>query len=315
MVELREIFDIEYGNQFDLNKMTLSVIGVNFISRSAKNNGLSAVVRPIKEVEPYDDGSITVTMGGSLLSAFIQPKPFYTAQNIKVLTPKSKMDVAQKAFYCVVIAFNRFRYSTFGREANSTFNEILVPALDEIPEWIGGYDIEQFNDAINPAISVPSPRLDAQCWQSFKYRDLFEIERGRGPRKKDLDGTGRTPVITSSDSNNGLTAVTNESPTHAKNTIGVNRNGSVAEAFYQPEPFCSTEDVHIFTPKFSMNKYIAMFLCSLIKAEKYRYSYGRKWGITRMQESIIRLPATSSGEPDWEFMESYIKSLPFSSAI
>jgi hypothetical protein len=29
----------------------------------------------------------------------------------------------------------------------------------------------------------------------------------------------------------------------------------------------------------------------------------------------IKLPATPQGEPDWEFMENYIKSLPYSSSL
>lgn len=30
---------------------------------------------------------------------------------------------------------------------------------------------------------------------------------------------------------------------------------------------------------------------------------------------MIKLPVNSSGKPDWQFMEEYIKSLPFSSQI
>jgi hypothetical protein len=104
-------------------------------------------------------------------------------------------------------------------------------------------------------------------------------------------------------------------PLHLGNTIGVNRNGSVGEAFYQPEPFCSTEDVHIFTPKFKLNVYIALFLTTLIRQEKYRFGYGRKWGIERMKISTIRLPITEQSEPDWQYMENYIKTLPYSSQL
>jgi len=64
-----------------------------------------------------------------------------------------------------------------------------------------------------------------------------------------------------------------------------------------------------------LNKYIAMFLITLICKEKYRYSYGRKWGIDRMNNTLIKLPITSDGKPDFAFMESYIKTLPYSSAI
>jgi hypothetical protein len=58
-----------------------------------------------------------------------------------------------------------------------------------------------------------------------------------------------------------------------------------------------------------------MFLIPLIQKEKYRFNYGRKWGLARMNESIIRLPAQADGEPDWGFMESFVKSLPYSKSI
>ncbi|MCZ9990027.1 hypothetical protein OFR29_09340 [Brachyspira hyodysenteriae] len=67
-----------------------------------------------------------------------------------------------------------------------------------------------------------------------------------------------------------------------------------------------------------LNKYIALFLVTVISKEKYRFNYGRKWGITRMEKTTIKLPAkfiNDKYEPDWEYMENYIKSLPYSSSI
>ena len=64
-----------------------------------------------------------------------------------------------------------------------------------------------------------------------------------------------------------------------------------------------------------MNIHIAFFLIPLIRKEKYRYSYGRKWGIGRMNESLIKLPVNKKGEPDFKFMEDYIKSLPYSKQL
>lgn len=101
---------------------------------------------------------------------------------------------------------------------------------------------------------------------------------------------------------------------HNGNNISINRNGSVGDAFYQPKPFCSTEDVHIFNPKFKLNQYIAMFLIALIHKEKLRYSYGRKLD-SRMNKTVMVLPVDSNNEPNWKFMEDYIKSLPYSSNL
>jgi hypothetical protein len=58
-----------------------------------------------------------------------------------------------------------------------------------------------------------------------------------------------------------------------------------------------------------------MFLCTLIKQEKYRFGYGRKWGIDRMKKTEIRLPMDQNGKIDWLYIDNYIKSLPYSSQI
>lgn len=314
MVELQEIFDINYGHSLELNKLTEFSDGINYISRTAKNNGVSARVLQPDRLEPIQGGTITVSLGGSVLEAFLQNEPFYTGYHIYCLVPKAKMSTAEKLYYCACIRANKYRYS-YGRQANRTLRQLLVPSLSEIPSWINDVDLNPFKGASQAITTNIKIDLDTSDWQAFEYDELFEIERGKGPRIKDLDGTGRIPFITSTDSNNGLTGITNHRAMHKGNVISVNRNGSVAEAFYQAIPFCSTEDVHIFNPKFLLNRYTALFLVALIKKEKYRYSYGRKWGIARMKKSIIKLPVTADGKPDLEFMERYIKTLPFSSSI
>lgn len=316
MVELQELFDIQYGTKLDLNKLELDENGINFVSRTSKNNGVSARVKEIEGVNTMLPGSISVSLGGTkLLSSFVHDEPFYTAQNVAVLVPKTKMTVQEKLYICLCIEKNRFRYSAFGREANRTIKTILVPDLSSIPKWAKSVDIDRYSGASRPITNTKIMPLETNKWKEFKYEQLFDIERGRGPRRKDLDGTGTTPFVTSTDKNNGVTGYTTMKPIHADNTIGVNRNGSVAEAFYQPIPFCSTEDVHVFKPKFDLNKYIAMFLVTLIKKEKYRYNYGRKWGIERMKNSVVKLPIDDAGEPNWKFMEDYIRSVKYSSKI
>ena len=64
-----------------------------------------------------------------------------------------------------------------------------------------------------------------------------------------------------------------------------------------------------------MNKYIAMFLIAVIKANKYRFGYGRKWTIEKMKETVLKLPCTKNGEPDFVYMENYIWELPYSDRI
>ena len=64
-----------------------------------------------------------------------------------------------------------------------------------------------------------------------------------------------------------------------------------------------------------MNKYNALFIVTVIKTNRYRFSYGRKWTLEKMNESVIKLPTRADGTPDFEYMENYIKSLPYSDKI
>ncbi len=313
LVPLNSIFNIEYGNQFDLYKMDLEDPEINFVSRSSQNLGVVARVSKDLDCEPYPAGLITVTLGGTyLLSSFVQQEPFYTAQNIKVLTPKRDMKFKEKIFYCMAIQSNRFRYTSHGREANVTLDHLAVP--DEVPaKWLK-LDVDELMRVNDSALGDKKMVLKNRNWRWFTMSDLFEIKKGKRLTKEDMQ-SGQTPFIGSSELDNGVTAYVDAEPMHEGNTITVAYDGSIGEAFYQPTSYWALDSVNVLYPKFTLNPYVAMFLVALIRKEKYRYSYGRKWHVERMNDSKIKLPVAIKGNPDWKFMEDYIKSLPYSASI
>lgn len=319
MKPMNELFDVTYGNKLDLNKLAeqpLKLGGVNFVGRSSQNQGVSGSVAPISGLKPYEAGLITVALGGSkLLSAFVQEAPFYTAQNVAVLRPRLTMTFQQKLYMCLAIRHNRFRYSAFGREANRTLRTLLVPDLSEFPDWIFHFEKKAAADLETPSIASPTPTLITENWRAFELQQLFDIRKGQRLTKADML-TGITPYIGASDTSNGMTARVGQKAIHAGGTISISYNGSVAEAFFQSEPYWATDDVNVLYPKdFTLTAAIALFLCTIIRQEKYRFNYGRKWHLDRMRESVIKLPATNEGAPDWSYMESYIKTLPYSSQV
>ena len=50
---LKDIAELTYGNKFDLNKMTMNKPSVNFVSRTAINNGISAYVDEKENIKPF----------------------------------------------------------------------------------------------------------------------------------------------------------------------------------------------------------------------------------------------------------------------
>jgi Type I restriction modification DNA specificity domain len=127
LVPLKSLFDIRYGNKFDLYKLEEEKGYIHFVTRSEKNNGVSAKVVNYCGIKPFEPGLITVALGGSVLASFVQQNHFYTAQNVKVLFPKREMNLPEKLYYCMIIKANHYRYAAMGREANKTLQDILVP--------------------------------------------------------------------------------------------------------------------------------------------------------------------------------------------
>ncbi len=318
MIKVSELFNVRYGHSLELNRLTPTSKdqGIPFVSRKMGDNGVAAYVEYITNLDPYPAGELTCALSGNgVLSTFIQERPYYTGFHIACLCPLYNLTKSQLLYYCLCISENRYKYS-YGRQANRTLSDILVPRLEEIPEWVNLTNINYFEniDKAEENNFIPELFHPQTKWNYFKFSSLFELKKGK--RLTTLNMTeGETPFIGAIDNNNGVSAYVGQFPIHEGNTISVNYDGSVAEAFYQPKPFWASDSVNVLYPKFELTPAIAMFLITIIRNEKYRYNYGRKWHLERMRHSQILLPITLNGEPNWEFMEIYIKSLPFSSQL
>ncbi len=317
MTRVGDLFEVTYGHSLELNRLTVvdAAVGVPFVSRKMGDNGISAFVAPIADVAPAPSGSLSCALSGNgILSTFIQDKPFYTAFHVAVLSPKVSLSRQQLLYYCACIEANRFRYS-WGRQANRTLKDIELPSVDEIPNWVHLANPDQFDGRDQPKSTAPVPKLDRSKWQEFRLGTLFTIKKGKRLTKQQ-QRFGHTPFLGAIESNNGVSAFIDREPIHSGGTIAVNYNGSVAEAFYQPSPFWASDDVNVLYPQgFVLTAARAMFLIALIRFEKYRFNYGRKWHLDRMRESTILLPATAAGTPDWEWMSDFIETLNYSASI
>ena len=132
---LNELFEVKYGTSLELNRMTRDSAGINFVARTSKNNGVSAKVARVHDVEPIQGGVLTVAASGSVLETFYQEQPFYSGRDLYYLKPKTAMSRAQLLFYATCIRANQWKYS-YGRQANRTLKALPIPALDSIPDWV-----------------------------------------------------------------------------------------------------------------------------------------------------------------------------------
>ena len=213
-------------------------------------------------------------------------------------------------------------------EIDTIVKDQIIPQLPKKAQkvWLQKYDTApQKQEAM---------KLNTDEWKWFRYDEIFDIKHGFYNKKPEDNPEGDIPFIGATDSNNGVTSHSDletieatsqtgngknaliEEKLFEPNCITVSNDGSVGYAFYQNKVFTCSHSVNpLYLKGHEINPYIALFLCTLIEKERFRWAYGRKWRPIRMPSSMIKLPVTPSGEPDWKFMEDYIKSLPFSKNI
>lgn len=149
--------------------------------------------------------------------------------------------------------------------------------------------------------------LNDREWKGFFISDICDIESGRdiydAERVK-----GHIPYITSTSANNGIKYyVSNINETLEENAISVNRNGSVGYSFYHKYKALYSNDCRKLRLKQRRNEFVSLFVTNQIKQQSEKYNYGYKMGTGRLKRQKIMLPITDDGEPDYDFMEQYIK--------
>ncbi|MEG1673094.1 MAG: restriction endonuclease subunit S [Alistipes sp.] len=340
---INTFFDISYGNKLDMCQMEETADGIHFVTRTATNNGIGGYVKVVNYAESYPARCLTVALGGSIGSTFLQQKIFYTSQNVAVLKPKLELSDEVLLFVATLIQKeSEKRFVAFGRELNKHIKvdfTIKLPAIKGeepiTPDW---NNIELFAKkyiiSILPSRSrkvflgeydrkpiLPTPiSLNNSKWDWFSVKDIFPIiEKCKCSNATEfLEDGDDIAYIGAKKSNNGVMRYVNydESLITKGNCIVFigDGQGSVGYCTYQPNDFIGSTTLLAGYSK-HLNVYVAQFLITVLDLERYRYSFGRKYKKDVIKSSRIKLPATQNGDPDWNFMENYIKSLPYSSNI
>ena len=139
-------------------------------------------------------------------------------------------------------------------------------------------------------------------WGEFKIGNIFEIARGKRHIEKNRK-KGSIPYYSASSVNNGVTDFISNPLFVMGNKIIVT---TFCDAFYVGSTFTASDEITILDNKY-INKYNGLFISNSIMSNKSKYAFGRKAFTERIKEQIIMLPISSQGQPNWQFMEDYIK--------
>ncbi len=144
-------------------------------------------------------------------------------------------------------------------------------------------------------------------WKEFSLTEIFNaIQRGKR-LKKDDHIEGNIPYVSSTASNNGIDGfVGNKIRVRVfEKCLTLANSGSVGSTFYQPFNVVASDHVTKLKNE-NFNKYIYLFLATMVSRLNEKYSFNREINDQRIKKEKVLLPINSKGKPDYAFMESYI---------
>ena len=310
MKNFYNFFNIEYGQRKYHSKRDLkkNKDGIPLISSKGSNQGIYGYF----DIIPKYEKVISLPNTGTICYANYQEKKCCIDDNCLVLKPKINLTIQEIFYFILLLRKQKFRF-VYGRQVTANrIGNIKIP--DKFPKWIYIKDFKKIitknsknNDKLN---------LTNRNWNFFNIeKDLFEIKGSKTTNKKILKRKekGFFPYISTKATNNGVDGFYNFST--EKGNVIVVESAVCGFSSYQEKNFSASDHVEKLIPKFKLNIYNGLFITTLLNLEKFRYNYGIKCNQERIKRSKIKLPIDKNGNPDWKFMENYIKSLPFSSSL
>ena len=151
--------------------------------------------------------------------------------------------------------------------------------------------------------------LNDREWKAFKVKNIFAIEKCKCSSVSTLK-QGTFPYVGATNRNNGIMSFVEKKDkwvTKGNCIVFIcDGQGSVGYSIYKKEDFIGSTTLKVGRSE-HLNRYTAQFLVSALDKNRQMYSYGYKRNENRLSNESIMLPTADDGQPDYAFMEQYIR--------
>jgi len=284
-----------------------------YITRTEQNNGVSGFYDC--KMAPANVLTIETTLSGL---CFYHDYEFSIGDHIAILKPKNfTLNRYIALFIKSVWRKNAYKYD-YGRPATITNIKktcLLLPVdKNNEPDW---QYMENYIKELEKQIEFKPIKtkklqklpIDMSDWKEFCFVDKklwSKITHGKRLIKADRVN-GETPYYSASEYNNSMTSSISNPLFTEQNCIVYSTFGT---AFWVEGEFTASDEIYAFYNS-KLNKYNALFITTIMRQNQYKFKFGRKAFSNKFKNEIIMLPVDKNNEPDWQYMENYIKSLPY----
>lgn len=337
-LEDKELKDFKVGEAFvvlnskpyhkkDLKISSNKTKSIPYISRTNRNNGVEEVVQ--KEEHFRINNKNTIVFGAENATFFMQPFPYITGNKIYTINHK-KINKFNGLFLQQALNTSikncGFSYGQGLTGTRAMRRNILLPIdqnsnpdfeyMEEYSKSIINSKTEKYKQYAQKVLNSIEYKnietLENKDWKDFFLIDIFTtIQRGKRLTKQNQI-KGNIPYISSTSLNNGVdNFIGNKTDVRIfSDCLTIANSGSVGASFYQPYSFVGSDHItHL--KKENMNKYVYMFISTLTNRFSEKYNFNREINDKRISREKIMLPVNSKDEPDFEYMEQYMKNLTY----
>lgn len=155
-------------------------------------------------------------------------------------------------------------------------------------------------------------QIDTKQWKEFVIKDLFTVKRPSARSQANYED-GNVPFVASGNFNNGVLKYLQPKENEildSGNCITVSPiDGS---SFYQEDDFlgrggAGSSIILLYNP--NLNLYNGYFIATVIRTVCRKYAYSDMANKDTIGAEKIKLPVDETGNPDFSYMESYMKNL------
>ncbi len=147
-------------------------------------------------------------------------------------------------------------------------------------------------------------KLDDREWKPFELYSIFKVSHGKR-LTKEYRLSGKTPLITAGFANQGVADFISNDQACYDNAVTIDM---FCNSFYKPFSVIGDDNIY-FIQSTDINQYTGAFISVCIANQSSVYNYGKQVREKVLKRFKIMLPVTNDGQPDYQFMEDYIREL------
>jgi hypothetical protein len=315
----------------DRNKLIGKDGKIPYITRSEKDNGYDSFIS-LQDEKYKTNSQNVITVGLDTQTVFYQPYKFYTGQNIQILA-SSKLNEHIAAFLVPLIKRQMEKFNWGGNGATLTRlkrSKIFIPINSKgTPDYafMEQYMKEKEHEKIVAYKKIIANRiediekvqevepLNEKKWGEFKLGELFTLHPGKSKGLNHLTKTEfGVNYLGATNLNNGVLCqvITEDALVQKGNGIAFIRNGegSMGYCVYKAEDFIATSDISVGYNS-NLNRYVGLFITTIADRVRGKYNFGYKRSGHRLSKEILLLPIDKNNNPDYKYMENYMKRIEF----